>query len=100
MVLAYSGGLDTSAAIKWIAETYDMDVVTLSIDLGMERDFESIRQRALKVGAVKAQVMDARDAFINDYVFPALQADAIRCSSAGLPGHRDGSIDPSSSSGY
>ena len=54
-----------------------MDVVTLSIDLGVEGDFESIRQKALKVGAVKAQVVDARDAFINDYVFPALQADAI-----------------------
>ena len=77
MVLAYSGGLDTSVAIKWIAEKYNMDVVTLSIDLGAERDFESIRQKALKVGAVKAQVVDARDAFINDYVFPALQADAI-----------------------
>ena len=77
VVLAYSGGLDTSVAIKWVAEKYDMDVVTLSIDLGVERDFESIRQKALKVGAVKAQVMDARDAFINDYVFPALQADAI-----------------------
>jgi len=77
VVLAYSGGLDTSVAIKWIAEKYDMDVITLSIDLGMERDFESIRQKALKVGAVKAQVMDARDTFINDYVFPALQADAI-----------------------
>jgi argininosuccinate synthase len=77
VVLAYSGGLDTSVAIKWVAEKYDMDVVTLSIDLGMERDFESIRQKALKVGAVKAQVMDARDAFINDYVFPTLQADAV-----------------------
>ena len=77
VVLAYSGGLDTSVAIKWVAEKYDMDVVTLSIDLGVEGDFESIRQKALKVGAVKAQVMDARDAFINDYVFPALQADAI-----------------------
>jgi argininosuccinate synthase len=77
VVLAYSGGLDTSVAIKWIAEKYDMDVITLSIDLGMERDFESIRQKALKVGAVKAQVVDARDTFINDYVFPALQADAV-----------------------
>jgi len=77
VVLAYSGGLDTSVAIKWVAEKYDMDVVTLSIDLGVEGDFESIRQKALKVGAVKAQVVNARDAFINDYVFPALQADAI-----------------------
>ncbi len=77
VVLAYSGGLDTSVAIKWIAEKYDMDVVALSIDLGVERDFESIRQKALKVGAVKALVVDAKDVFINEYVFPALQADAI-----------------------
>jgi argininosuccinate synthase len=77
VVLAYSGGLDTSAAIKWIAEKYDLDVIALSIDLGMERDFESIRQKALKVGAAEALVVDAREAFISDYVFPALQADAI-----------------------
>ena len=77
VVLAYSGGLDTSVAIKWIAEKYDMDVVALSIDLGVERDFESIRQKALKVGAKKALVVDARGVFINDFVFPALQADAI-----------------------
>jgi argininosuccinate synthase len=77
VVLAYSGGLDTSAAIKWIAEKYDLDVIALSIDLGMERDFESIRQKALKVGAAKALVVDAKEAFISDYVFPALQADAI-----------------------
>jgi len=77
VVLAYSGGLDTSVAIKWIADKYDMDVIALSIDLGMERDYESIRQKALKVGAVKAAVVDARDIFINEYVFPALQADTI-----------------------
>ena len=77
VVLAYSGGLDTSVAIKWIAEKYDMDVIALSIDLGMERDYESIRQKALQVGAVKALVVDAKDVFINDFVFPALQADAI-----------------------
>ena len=77
VVLAYSGGLDTSVAIKWIAEKYDMDVVALSIDVGSEREYESIRQKALKVGAIKAIVVDAKDVFINDYVFPAIQADAI-----------------------
>ena len=77
VILAYRGGLDTSAAIKWIAEKYDMDVIALSIDLGMERDYESIRQKALKVGAIKAAVVDAKDVFINEYVFPALKADAI-----------------------
>ncbi len=77
MVLAYSGGLDTSAAIKWMAEKYDVDVIALSVDLGMQRDYESIRQRALKIGAVEAIVADARDTFVRDFVFPALQADAI-----------------------
>jgi argininosuccinate synthase len=77
VVLAYSGGVDTSVAIKWIAENYDMDVIALSIDVGMERDYEAIRQKALKVGAVKALVVDAKDVFIDDFVFPALQADAI-----------------------
>ncbi len=77
VVLAYSGGLDTSAAIKWIAEKYDVDVIALSVDLGMQRDYESIRQKALKVGAVEAIVADARDTFVRDFVFPALQADAI-----------------------
>jgi argininosuccinate synthase len=77
VVLAYSGGLDTSVAIRWIGEKYQMKVIALSIDLGAEKDYEGIRQKALKVGAAKALVVDAKDAFINDYVFPALQADAI-----------------------
>jgi argininosuccinate synthase len=77
VVLAYSGGLDTSAAIKWIAEIYEMDVIALSIDLGMESDYESIRQKALKVGAIKALVADAKHVFFSDYVLPALQADAV-----------------------
>jgi len=77
VILAYSGGVDTSVAIKWIAEKYDMDVVALSIDVGAEREFEAIRQKALKVGAIKALVIDARDIFINNYAFPALQADAL-----------------------
>ncbi len=77
VVLAYSGGLDTSVAIRWIGEKYQMKVIALSIDLGAEKDYEGIRQKALKVGASKALVVDAKDTFINDYAFPALQADAI-----------------------
>ncbi len=75
--MAYSGGLDTSAAIKWIAEKYDVDVIAMSVDLGMQRDYESIRQKAVKAGAVEALVADAREAFVREFVFPALQADAI-----------------------
>ncbi len=77
VVLAYSGGLDTSAAITWLQENHKVDVITLTIDVGNEKDFTAVRQKALKVGAIKAIVKDAKKEFINDYVFPALQADAI-----------------------
>ena len=77
VVLAYSGGLDTSVAIKWLKEKYNLDVIALTIDVGNERDFSAIKQKALKVGAVKALVRDAKELFVNHFVFPALQADAI-----------------------
>ena len=77
VVLAYSGGLDTSVAIKWIQENYDYDVVALTIDLGSEPDLPAIRQRALDVGAVDAKVIDARDLFLQYFAFPALQAGAM-----------------------
>ncbi len=77
IVLAYSGGLDTSVAIKWIAEEYGYEVIALAIDIGMEKDYPSIRQRALDVGAIKSLVIDARGIFVKDYVFPALQANAL-----------------------
>ena len=77
IVLAYSGGLDTSVAIKWLKEKYNLDVIALTIDVGNERDFSAIQQKALKVGAVKALVKDAKEAFVNHFVFPALQADAL-----------------------
>jgi argininosuccinate synthase len=77
VVLAYSGGLDTSVAVKWIKEKYGYDVIALTIDVGNEKDFSAIREKALKVGAIKALVADAKDAFVRDYVFPSLQAGAI-----------------------
>ncbi|MFC1982022.1 argininosuccinate synthase [Chloroflexota bacterium] len=77
VVLAYSGGLDTSVAIKWLKEKYDMDVIAVTIDVGNERDFSAVRQKALDVGAIKAVVIDAKETFINHFIFPALQADAI-----------------------
>jgi len=77
VVLAYSGGLDTSVAIRWLKEKYNMDVIAVCIDVGNERDFSLIRQKALDVGALKVSVIDAKDSYISDYVFPALQADAI-----------------------
>ncbi len=76
VVLAYSGGLDTSVAIKWLKEKYNLDIIAVTIDVGNERDFTTIRQKALDVGAVKAVVLDAKEAFVKHFVFPALQADA------------------------
>ena len=77
VVLAYSGGLDTSVAIKWLREKYNLDVIALAVDVGNEPDFPAIREKALQLGAVKALVTDARVPFVADYVFPALKANAI-----------------------
>jgi argininosuccinate synthase len=77
VVLAYSGGLDTSVAVTWIRETYDLDVITLTIDLGTNEDLESIRGRAIEVGAVKALVMDAGAPFVEYFIWPALRAGAL-----------------------
>lgn len=78
VVLAYSGGLDTSVAIRWLQERYDAEVVALTIDLGaQDKDLEGIRQKALKIGAVKALVIDAKDLFVRYFVFPALRAGAV-----------------------
>ena len=76
VVLAYSGGLDTSVAIKWIKEKYALDVIAFSVDVGNEPDFPAIREKALKIGAVKAIVQDAREIFVNDFIGLALQANA------------------------
>lgn len=76
-VLAYSGGLDTSVAIKWIQEKYNMDVITLTVNLGGVDDLESIKQKALKTGAKKAFTVDARDTFVKYFIMPALQAGAL-----------------------
>jgi len=76
-VLAYSGGLDTSVAIKWLKEKYNMDIITLTVDIGNVANLEAIRQKALDMGAIKALVVDAKESFINSFVFPALKADAI-----------------------
>ena len=77
VVLAYSGGLDTSVAIRWIKEKYGLDTIAVNISVGKERDSAAVRQKALDVGAIKAVVIDAKDTFIREYVFPALQADVL-----------------------
>ena len=77
VVLAYSGGLDTSVAIKWIPEKYNMDVITVTIDLGAVKDLEGIRQKALEIGAKKAIVVDAKETFVKYFIYPALRAGAL-----------------------
>ncbi len=76
-VLAYSGGLDTSVAVKWLKERYGYDVVTFTVDIGNVANLDAIRQKALKAGAVDAVVTDAREEFLSDFVFPSLKADAV-----------------------
>ncbi|HEX9976214.1 MAG TPA: argininosuccinate synthase [Dehalococcoidales bacterium] len=77
VVLAYSGGLDTSVAIRWLKEHYGVDVIALTIDVGNEKDFTAVKAKALKVGAIKAIVIDAKDMFVKYFIFPALQANAL-----------------------
>jgi argininosuccinate synthase len=77
VVLAYSGGLDTSVAIRWIKEQYNLDVIALTIDVGNDRDLPAIAARAEKIGAVKSLVIDGRADFVRYFVWPALQAGAI-----------------------
>jgi argininosuccinate synthase len=77
VILAYSGGLDTSVMVPWIGEKYNLDVVTFTVDLGQGEDIERIRQKALRTGAVDAVAIDARNLFVDHFVFPALMAGAI-----------------------
>ncbi|MEX2246646.1 MAG: argininosuccinate synthase [Dehalococcoidia bacterium] len=77
VVLAYSGGLDTSVAIRWLQEERGYDVVALTIDLGNETDLLTVKRRAMEIGAVKAVVRDAKQPFIDYFAFPALMAGAV-----------------------
>jgi argininosuccinate synthase len=77
IVLAYSGGLDTSVAIPWLAERHGAEVVAVTLDLGQGRELDHVRARALAAGAVRCHVLDARDEFARDYILPVLQAGAL-----------------------
>ena len=77
IVLAYSGGLDTSVAIAWIAETYNAEVIAVTLDLGQGRELTDVRERALAVGATRAHVLDVREEFARGYILPALQAGRL-----------------------
>src|SRR5436190_12297645 len=77
IVLAYSGGLDTSVAVAWLRETHGFEVVTCTGDLGSVKDLPGIQRKALRSGAKKAIVHDAREPFVKYFLWPALQAGAL-----------------------
>ncbi|WP_261134203.1 argininosuccinate synthase [Bacillus sp. Marseille-Q3570] len=77
VVLAYSGGLDTSVSIKWIQEKYGYDVIALGLDVGEGKDLETIKNKALSVGAVKSIVVDAKDLLAKEYLMPALKSNCL-----------------------
>jgi argininosuccinate synthase len=76
IVLAYSGGLDTSVAIRWLKEK-GFDVIACLVDVGQKGDFKKAREKARKIGASKIYVVDAKDEFVRDFIFPALKANAV-----------------------
>jgi len=77
VVLAYSGGLDTSVSIVWLREKYDAEVYTVTLDVGQDGDFETIRERAERLGAVEHFFIDAKEEFVKDYVFPSIKANGL-----------------------
>ena len=77
VVLAYSGGLDTSVILKWLIETYDCEVITFSADLGQEEELDHLEEKALKTGAKTVYIDDLKETFVKDYVFPAFRANAV-----------------------
>jgi argininosuccinate synthase len=77
VVLAYSGGLDTSVAIKWLKDKYNCEVIAFCADLGQEEELKPVKKKALLTGASKAYVVDLREEFVKDYIFPMLRANAV-----------------------
>lgn len=77
VVLAYSGGLDTSVILKWLIETYDCEVIAFSADLGQEEELDHLEEKALKTGAKAVYIDDLKETFVKDYVFPAFRANAV-----------------------
>ena len=77
VVLAYSGGLDSSVIVRWLIETYGCEVITLTGDVGQKQELEGLEEKAIATGAAKAYVEDLTEEFVRDFVFPALRANAI-----------------------
>jgi len=77
VVVAYSGGLDTSIILSWIRETYNAEVIAVAVDVGQGKELKPVKAKALRTGASRAYVIDARKEFVTDYIFPALKAGAV-----------------------
>lgn len=77
VVLAYSGGLDTSVIVKWLIETYGCEVICFAADIGQKEELSGLKEKAIKTGASKIFIDDLREEFVRDFVFPALRANAI-----------------------
>src|SRR5262245_61101248 len=77
VVLAYSGGLDTSVILRWLIEQYGCEVIAFCADLGQGDDFAAVRRKAFKTGASKVVIGDLREEFVKNYVFPMLRANAV-----------------------
>jgi argininosuccinate synthase len=77
VVLAYSGGLDTSVAIRWIQEKYSADVVTVTVDVGQQEDLARVERNSKAVGAIRHYSVDAKEEFVEDYIHPAVKANAL-----------------------
>jgi argininosuccinate synthase len=77
IVLAYSGGLDTTVIIPWLKENYDCDIAAVCVDVGQEADWASVKKRALDTGALSCVVVDVKKEYVRDFVWPALKADAL-----------------------
>jgi argininosuccinate synthase len=77
VVLAYSGGLDTSVIVKWLIENYHCEVICYTADLGQEEELDGLEAKAIKTGASKIYIEDLREQFLTDFVFPTMQAGAV-----------------------
>ena len=78
VVLAYSGGLDTTVIIPWLKENYEgAEIIACCVDVGQGGDYDELREKALRTGASKVYIIDAREEFVTDYIFPMVKANAV-----------------------
>src|SRR5438067_9068737 len=77
IVLAYSGGLDTSVLLSWIKDKYDADVIAFCANIGQEEELDGLEQKAKKTGASKVYIADLQEEFARDFIFPMIQAGAV-----------------------